>query len=192
MKLFGPLYDRVLVWSAHPRAPWYLGGLSLAESSFFPVPPDVMLAPMVLARPPHWWRLALLTTLTSVVGGLIGYAIGYFAIDAVIPLLQRVGWYEHFVAASELYVEWGVWIVFLAGFSPVPYKVFTIASGAAGMALLPFAVASLVGRASRFFLVAAIVRTVGPRVEPMLRKYIDTIGWITVAVAVVAWLVLRG
>lgn len=192
MKLFGPLYDRVLVWSAHPRAPWYLGGLSLAESSFFPIPPDVMLAPMVLARPPHWWRFALLTTVTSVAGGLIGYAIGYFAIDAVIPLLQRVGWYEHYLYASELYLEWGVWIVFLAGFSPIPYKVFTIASGAAGMALLPFAVASLIGRAGRFFLVAAIVRWVGPRVEPMLRKYIDTIGWITVVVAVVAWLVLRG
>ncbi|MEX0900510.1 MAG: YqaA family protein [Gammaproteobacteria bacterium] len=192
MKLFGPVYDRVLVWSAHPRAPWYLGGLSVAESSFFPIPPDVMLAPMVLARPPYWWRFALLTTVASVVGGLIGYAIGYFAIDAVIPLLHRLGWYDHFVYASELYVEWGVWIVLLAGFSPIPYKVFTIASGAAGMAVLPFVAASLVGRAARFFLVAALVRAIGPRIEPTLRKYIDTIGWITVVVAVVAWFVLRG
>lgn len=192
MTLFGPLYDRVLVWSAHPRAPWYLGALSFAESSFFPIPPDVMLAPMVLARPTRWWRLALVTTVASVAGGLVGYAIGYFAIDAVTPLLHRVGWYEHFVYASELYVEWGVWIVFLAGFSPIPYKVFTIASGAAGMALLPFAVASLVGRAARFFLVAGIVRAIGPRVAPTLRKYIDTVGWATVVIAVVAWLVLRG
>ena len=192
MRLFAPLYARALVWAAHPRAPWYLGGLSVAESSFFPIPPDVMLAPMVLARPARWWQLALLTTLASVSGGLLGYAIGFYAIDAVLPWLQRVGWHEHYQTARALFDEWGVWIVFLAGFSPIPYKVFTIASGAAGMALLPFTLASLLGRAARFFLVAGLVRAVGPRIEPMLRRHIDTVGWATVAVALVAWLLLRG
>ena len=192
MRLFAPLYARALVWAAHPRAPWYLGVLSVAESSFFPIPPDVMLAPMVLARPARWWWLAGLTTLTSVSGGILGYGIGYFAIDAVLPWLHRAGWYEHYETARALFDEWGVWIVFLAGFSPIPYKVFTIASGAAGMALLPFTVASLLGRAARFFLVAGLVRAVGPRIEPMLRKHIDTVGWATVAVALVAWLLLRG
>lgn len=191
MRVFAPLYDRALVWSAHPRAPWYLGAMSFAESSFFPVPPDVMLAPMTLARPERWWRLALLTTLASVAGGLFGYAIGYFALEAVTPLLQRAGWWDGYLRASALFEEWGVWIVVLAGFSPIPYKVFTIASGAAAMALLPFAAASLLGRAGRFFLVAALVRAVGPRIEPVLRRYIDLIGWLVVAAALVAWLLLR-
>lgn len=192
MRLFAPLYDRALVWAAHPRARWFLGGLSVAESSFFPVPPDVMLAPMVLARPLRWWSLALLTTLASVVGGVIGYFIGFFAIDAVMPWIERAGWAGHYETANAMFDEWGVWIVFLAGFSPIPYKVFTIAAGAAGMALGPFTLASLVGRAARFFLVAGLVRAVGPRIEPMLRRHIDTVGWLVVAAAVVAWLLLRG
>lgn len=190
MRIFSPLYDRAIAWSAHPRAPWYLGAMSFAESSFFPVPVDVMLAPMTLARPQRWWRLATIATLTSVAGGLAGYAIGHFAIDLVTPLLQRVGWWDGYLQASALFDEWGVWIVVLAGFSPIPYKVFTIASGAAAMALLPFTLASLVGRAARFFLVAFLVRTVGPRIEPMLKRYIDWIGWAVVVAAVVAWLVL--
>lgn len=189
MRLFSPLYDRALRWAAHPRAPWYLGALSFTESSFFPVPPDVMLAPMTLARPRAWWWLATLTTLTSVAGGLFGYAIGYFALDAVTPLLQRAGWWDSYLRASALFDRWGVWIVFIAGFSPIPYKVFTIASGAASMALLPFTLASLVGRALRFFLVAALVRWVGPRIEPMLRRYIDLIGWVVVAALAIAWLI---
>ena len=191
MKLFAPLYERALVWAAHPRAPWYLGALSVAESSFFPIPPDVMLAPMVLARPARWWWFAGLTTLASVFGGLLGYGIGHFAIDLVLPQLHRVGWFEHYETARRLFDEWGVWVVFIAGFSPIPYKIFTIASGAAGMALLPFTIASLLGRAARFFLVAGLVRAVGPRIEPMLRRHIDTVGWITVAVALVAWLLLH-
>lgn len=191
MRIFAPLYDRTLAWSAHRHAPWYLGVLSFAESSFFPVPPDVMLAPMTLARPERWWRLALLTTVASAAGGLLGYAIGYFALEAVTPLLQRVGWWESYLHASALYEEWGVLIVLLAGFSPIPYKVFTIASGAAAMALLPFAAASLLGRGCRFFLVAALVRAVGPRIEPLLRRYIDLIGWLVVAAVLVVWLLLR-
>lgn len=190
MQLFGPLYDRVLAWSGHRHAQWYLAGVSVAESSFFPVPVDVMLAPMVLARPPRWWRLALIATVASVAGGLIGYAIGFFAIEAVIPWIERAGWHDHYLRAHALFDEWGVWIVFLAGFSPIPYKVFTIASGAAGMALLPFTLASLVGRAGRFFLVAALVRVIGPRVEPVLRRHVDLVGWLTVAAVVVAWLLL--
>lgn len=191
MRLFAPLYDRALTWSAHPRAPWFLGALSFAESSFFPVPPDVMLAPMTLARPRAWWRLALLTTLASVAGGMLGYAIGYFALEAVAPWMQRAGWWDGYLRAQALYERWGVWVVFLAGFSPIPYKVFTIASGAASMALAPFVLASLAGRAARFFLVAALVRWLGPRVEPVLRRHIDTIGWAVVAAALLAWLVLR-
>ena len=95
MRIFGPLYDKVLRWSRHPHAPWYLGGLSFAESSFFPVPPDVMLAPMTLAQPSAATRLAVITTLASVTGGLAGYAIGFFAIDAAQPWLVRAGYWDH-------------------------------------------------------------------------------------------------
>jgi membrane protein YqaA with SNARE-associated domain len=104
MRLFGPLYDRVLSWARHPHAPWYLGGLSFAESSFFPIPPDVMLAPMTLARPEAAMRLALLTTLTSVAGGIAGYAIGYFAIDLAEPWMREAGYWDGYTQVRVMFV----------------------------------------------------------------------------------------
>lgn len=192
MPLFAALYDRMLGWARHRHAPWYLGGLSAAESSFFPIPPDVMLAPMVLARPERAWFLAGLTTLASVVGGVIGYFIGLFAFELVEPLLHRTGHWDTYLHARDWFDVWGVWAVLLAaGFTPIPYKIFTISAGALSMALLPFVIASLIGRGSRFFLVAAIVRWGGPRVEPYLRRHVDRLGWATVAAAVVLYFVLR-
>jgi membrane protein YqaA with SNARE-associated domain len=188
MRLFGILYDRVIGWAGHRKAPWYLGGLSFAESSFFPIPPDVMLAPMVLARPARAWFLAALTTIASVAGGVLGYLIGMFALEFVEPLLHRAGYWDVYLEARDWFGRWGVWVVFLAGFSPIPYKVFTISAGALSMALLPFVIASLVGRGARFFLVAAIIRWGGVRFEPVLRRYIDWIGWITVLVLVLLYL----
>lgn len=182
MKLFSPLYRRAMQWSRHPHAPWYLGGLSFAESSFFPVPPDVMLAPMCLANPRRAWAFALLTTLASVAGGLLGYAIGQFALDAVLPWLQESRYWPAYQTAVAWFDRWGVWAVFVAGFSPIPYKVFTIAAGALSMALLPFTVASAVGRGLRFFLVAGLMAWGGARMEAMLNRYVDRLGWATVAV----------
>jgi len=182
MKLFSPLYSRAMIWSRHPRAPWFLGGMSFAESSFFPVPPDVMLAPMCLANPKRAFYFALLTTLTSVAGGLFGYAIGYFAFDAVQPWLQESRYWPAYQTAVEWFGRWGFWAVFIAGFSPIPYKVFTIAAGALSMALLPFAIASIVGRGLRFFLVAGLMAWGGERMEAMLHRYIDRLGWATVAI----------
>lgn len=186
MKLFSPLYRLAMTWSRHPRAPWYLGGLSFAESSFFPVPPDVMLAPMSLANPRRAMAFALLTTLTSVAGGLFGYAIGLFAIDAILPWLQESRYWPAYETAVAWFDEWGVWAVLIAGFSPIPYKVFTIAAGALSMALLPFTIASLVGRGLRFFLVAGLMAWGGERMEAMLQRYVDRLGWATVALVVVA------
>lgn len=191
MRIFGVLYDRVLAWAGHRKAPWYLGGLSFAESSFFPIPPDVMLAPMVLARPERAWFLALLTTVTSVAGGVIGYLIGYFAIEQTEPLLHRLGYWDTYVDARDWFERWGVWVVFIAGFSPIPYKVFTVSAGALSMALLPFVLASLIGRGARFFMVAALIRWGGPRFEPLLRRYIDLLGWLTVVLLIGLFLVLR-
>jgi membrane protein YqaA with SNARE-associated domain len=177
MGVFGRLYDWMLRAARHPHATWYLGGVSFAESSFFPIPPDVMLAPMTLARPRDWWLLALVTTLSSVLGGLLGYAIGVFLLDAALPLVERLGYLPAYERASDWFARYGFWAVFAAGFTPIPYKIFTISAGAAQMALLPFLLGSLVGRGGRFFLVAALVRALGPRIEPQLRRYVDAIGW---------------
>lgn len=185
MRLFAPLYERALRWARHRHAPRYLAALSFAESSFFPVPPDVMLAPMALANPQQAWRLAWLTTWTSVLGGLAGYLIGWLAFAALEPWLRGSSYWPAYQQAVAWFDAWGAWAVFIAGFSPIPYKVFTIAAGALAMPLLPFALASLVGRGARFFLVAALMRWGGARMEPLLRRHIDRIGWAVVALVVV-------
>lgn len=190
MRIFSSLYNKVMTWAAHRHAPWYLAGMSFAESSFFPVPPDVMLAPMVLAKRQQAWFYALLTTLASVIGGVFGYLIGMFAFELVTPLLHTAGYWHYYEDAKAWFAEWGFWVVFLAGFSPIPYKVFTIAAGTVGMALMPFVIASFFGRGARFFLVAALVRWGGPPVERMLKNYIDLIGWILVALAVIVYIVM--
>lgn len=180
MRVFSPLYERAMRWARHRHAPRYLAGLSFAESSFFPVPPDVMLAPMALAAPARAWWFATLTTVASVLGGLFGYLIGLFAFDLIEPVLHETGYYAKYEVARAWFDQWGFWAVFLAGFSPIPYKVFTISAGVISMALLPFIGASIVGRGARFFLVASLMAWGGERMEGVLRKYIDRVGWLTV------------
>lgn len=193
MKLFGPLYDLALRWSRHRHAPRYLAGLSFAEATFFPVPPDVMLAPMVLGQRDQAWRLALLCTVASVVGGLFGYLIGHFAFQWVEPLLVRMDYMPAFQRAQQWFVEYGFWIIVLAGFSPIPYKVFTIAAGVAALPLPLFVLGSMVGRAGRFFMVAGIIYAGGPDAEQAVRRNVERLGWasIVLAVIVVLWLVFR-
>ncbi len=170
-----------MAWSRHPKAPWFLGGLSFAESSFFPIPPDVMLAPMCLAAPKRAWRFAFLTTAASVLGGMLGYAIGYFAFSAIEPYLRESHYWDTYQTAVKWFGDYGFWAVFVAGFSPIPYKVFTIAAGALSMAFGPFVLASAIGRGARFYLVAALMAWGGPKMEAALHKYVDRLGWATVA-----------
>ncbi len=191
MRLFSPIYERVLSWSRHRYAPRYLAALSFSESSFFPIPPDVMLAPMVLANPHKAWNLALLTTVTSVLGGMLGYLIGMFSFELVEPILRDAGYYPKYLQAKQWFDEWGFWAVFLAGFSPIPYKVFTITAGVISMAFLPFVVASAIGRGARFFLVAALLSWGGKGMEDTLRKYIDIIGWVTVVLVVILLIAIK-
>ena len=188
MRIFSPLFELVLRWSRHPKAPWYLAGLSFAESSFFPIPPDFMLMPMVVAQPQKAWSLAMLTTVFSVLGGMAGYLIGVFAIEMIEPILQSYGYWDAYSLARQWFQEWGFWAVLVAGFSPIPYKVFTIAAGAMNMAFLPFVVASAVGRASRFFLVAGLLYWGGERIEHTLRRYVDLLGWMSVVLVILAYL----
>jgi membrane protein YqaA with SNARE-associated domain len=192
MRIFSGLYARVMHWVRHPHAPWYLGGLSFAESSFFPIPPDVMLAPMSLAHPHKAWHYAALTTGASVLGGMLGYLIGLLAFEAVQPWLEAAGYMPRLQKVQDWFAVWGFWAIFLAGFSPIPYKVFTIGAGAIAMAFLPFVLASAIGRGARFFLVASLMRWGGERMERALHDYIDRLGWITLIAAVVVYFALSG
>jgi len=191
LKFFSSLYARAMKWARHPKAPWYLGVLSFAESSFFPVPPDVMLAPMSLARPEKAWWFALITTLASVAGGIAGYFIGLWAFDFIEPLLHEFGYYEKYLQVRGWFDDWGFWAIFVAGFSPIPYKIFTITAGVISMSFLPFVLASLVGRGGRFSLVAALMAWGGKPMEDRLHKYMDAIGWTTVVIVVLAVVVVQ-
>ncbi len=191
MRLFSKLYDRALHWAAHPHASRYLAALSFAESSFFPIPPDVMLAPMSLAKPQRAWHYATLTTTASVLGGVLGYGIGLLAFDAIQPTLQTLGYWDEYELAKQWFTEWGFWVVLIAGFSPIPYKVFTITAGAVTLSFPLFVIASLIGRGARFFLVAGIIAWGGERMERALRSHVETVGWLALIVLVGAYLFLR-
>ena len=186
MRIFSWLYDKVIGWSKHPHASYYLSALSFAESSFFPIPPDVMLAPMSLARPNKAWWFAFLTTVTSVLGGILGYFIGAFAFEFIEPWILSSSYSSKFETAKVWFDEWGIWVVFVAGFSPIPYKLFTVTAGLLSLAIIPFIIASFIGRGSRFFLVAGLLKYVGPKLEPLVLKYVEWIGWITVLLLIVA------
>jgi membrane protein YqaA with SNARE-associated domain len=191
MQLFTPLYDKCMAWARHRHAVWYLSGLSFAESSFFPVPPDVMLAPMSMARPDSAMRYALLTSLASVLGGILGYTIGLFAFDLITPWMQQAGYWEKYLQVRDWFSVWGFWAILIAGFSPIPYKVFTIAAGTLTMNLPLFVLGSCIGRGGRFFLVAGLLAWGGPKMEASLRTWVERMGWAAVIIAVVAYFLLR-
>lgn len=180
-----------MLWAVHRHAQWYLVGLSFAESSFFPVPPDVMLAPMALANIHKAWRFAAMTTAASVIGGMAGYLIGSFAFDVISPWIESAGYGDKYQLAVAWFDQWGVWTILIAGFSPIPYKVFTIAAGVISMAFLPFVLASMVGRGTRFFLVAGLMVWGGERMEKNLHRYVDIMGWIVIALLVIAFVIYQ-
>ena len=193
MRLFGSLYDRVLAWSRHPHAQRYLGAISFAESSFFPIPPDVMLAPMCLADRSRAWRYATLTTATSVLGGIAGYAIGWLMFEAIEPRLRASHYWTAYETSRAWLDTYGAWVVLLAGFSPVPYKIFTIAAGVALLNPLVFVLASLLGRGARFYLLAGLILAGGERFEAGLKDNVERLGWAValIVVAVIGWLTVR-
>ncbi|WP_025386013.1 YqaA family protein [Legionella oakridgensis] len=191
MKLFSLLYDKTLRWSGHRHAPYYLAGVSFAESSFFPIPPDVMLISMGLAAPKRAWYYALITTFFSVLGGILGYLIGMYAMELLEPYLASSSYMSSFNQVAHWFKQHGVWVVILAGFTPFPYKVFTIAAGAMQMAFLPFVLGSIIGRGLRFFLVSAILYFAGARIETRLRHYIDVIGWSTIVIFVMVYFLIK-
>lgn len=185
MKLFEPIYVKLLEWARHRFAERYLAVVSFAESSFFPIPVDVMLAPMVLADREKAWRYAAITTAMSVLGGMFGYFIGaYFFESFGTQMLDYLNAHDTFEAVRQSYVEHGMLIILVAGFTPVPYKVFTIASGVMGIALLPFILMSLIARGARFFLVAGLVKLGGERLESVLLEKVEMLGWVSLGLIV--------
>jgi membrane protein YqaA with SNARE-associated domain len=185
--MFLRLYDRVIALAAHPRATAYLSALSFAESSIFPIPPDVMLAPMCLAKPAKSLHYATLCTLFSVLGGMAGYLIGTLAFEWIEPWLMGSRYAATFESAVNAFETWGFWYILLAGFTPIPYKVFTVSAGVVGMPFLAFTGGSIVGRGGRFFLVAALIRLGGEKLEGQLRRYIDLIGWLVIGLALLVF-----
>ena len=187
MNLFTRLYDRCMMWARHRHAAWYLSGLSFAESSFFPIPPDVMLAPMSMAKPDRAMRYALMTTLASVIGGLFGYLIGAFFFEWIEPWLQQSHYWDKYLHGREWFDRWGFWAILVAGFSPIPYKVFTIAAGTLAMNLPLFVIGSALGRGGRFFMVAGLMAWGGERMETTLRAWVEWLGWLMVILALAAY-----
>ena len=190
MALFESVYLGVMRFSRRREAPYYLSLLSFVESFILPFPPpDVMLAPMSLAQPSRAMQFAALTLLFSVLGGLVGYLIGAYLFELAKPYIVDWGYQARFDTVIEWFEHWGFWAVLVAGFSPVPYKIFTIAAGLLNLALLPFVLASVIGRGVRFFLVAWCLARFGPAIEPKLMRYIEYIGWAVVGLLLVAILI---
>ena len=191
--MFKGLYDSVVRLSRHRRAPTFLAIVSFAESSFFPVPPDVMLAPMVLGNRKRAWRLAGLTTIASVAGGILGYFLGGFG-EWLVTIYSAQA---TLALAQQWFADYGIWIILVAGFTPVPYKIFTISAGMMGMSLAAFIFASIIGRGARFFLVAGFIYFAGTffandeDLVSAIRRYVDVLGWAVIAVLVVLFFLLR-
>jgi membrane protein YqaA with SNARE-associated domain len=187
MKIFEPIYRKTLEWASHPKAEKILAVVSFAESSFFPIPVDVMLAPMALADRSKAWRYAFIAMVASVLGAIFGYLIGAILFDSIgQQLIETLHWQDKFELVKNGFSEYGVWIILIASFTPFPYKIVTISSGIFGIALLPFILLSIIGRGGRFFLVSGLVKFFGNDIENMLDKWVERIGWASFVLLVLA------
>ena len=184
-------YYWVVGWAEKPQAEKALAGLSFAESSFFPIPPDPLLIAIVTARPKKWLRFATITTVASVLGGILGYIIGAAAISAVMPIIIQVGYEDAYKSAVEWFANYGAFAVVVAGFTPIPYKIFTIAGGAASMSIPLFLIGSIIGRGGRFFLVAFLMQHFGRRYKDKIEKYIDVLGIAFVLLLVLGFVLIK-
>ena len=174
MRFTRRLYAWVLSWAERPGGTWALFWLAFAESSFFPIPPDVLLIALAFGAPRRSWWFAAVSSVGSVLGGAFGYLLGYAFMDALgRPLLEVYGALENYQRISEWYRMYDFWAVGVAGFTPIPYKVFTLAAGACRINFAVFLLASLASRSARFFLVSAIVRLFGDRSRLFLEKHLD-------------------
>ncbi|PID32434.1 cytochrome B [Candidatus Saccharibacteria bacterium] len=186
------LYAWVISWSEKKQAERALAGLSFAESSFFPIPPDPLLIAMVTARPHKWVRLATIATAASIVGGIFGYFIGAALQETVGRwIIDTYGLQEQFLRVGELYNEYTVLAVVIAGFTPIPYKLFSITAGVFAVNLPLFVLASLIGRSGRFFLVGFLMHQFGKRYKDTIERYIDTLGFLFIILVVLGVMAVK-
>ena len=186
------LYSRTLAMAAHRHAMAAMALISFAESSFLPLPPDFLLVPMILAQPRRAWLIAAICTITSVAGGYVGYAIGFFLFDAVgLPVLEFYHMMDKYEAFKAAFAEWGAWIIVIKGLTPIPFKLVTIASGAAQFDLLTFTMASLVSRSLRFFLLAALLWRFGEPIRDFIERRLMLVTSMIAAALVGGFVVLR-
>ena len=186
------LYGWVLGWSEHPYGTWALAGIAIAESSFFPIPPDVLLIPLALGRPKRSLWYAAVCTVSSVLGGLFGYALGYGLFNSVgRPLLELYGAMDAYQHVGAMYTQNLVLALGAAGFTPIPYKVFTIAAGGFAVPLLPFVVISAASRGARFFLVAGLLYVWGDRVRGFIDRYFNILSVVFFALLVAGFALIR-
>ena len=165
------LYDWTLSKADSPHALWIQAVIAFVESSFFPIPPDILLIPMVMAAPTRAWRIAFVCTVSSVLGGMAGYGIGYWGFEQLgRPILEMYGKTDQFDEFRQTYNEWGAWAVLVAGITPFPFKVITITSGMTQLNPVVFVVASIVARAARFYLVAGLLWKFGPPIRDFIEK----------------------
>ena len=187
-----PLYDWTMNLAGHRHAGRMLGFVSFIESSVFPIPPDVILIPMVLSERAKAWIYATIATVTSVLGGILGYLIGMFLFEAIgQPLLQFYGYGEKFADFASRYNEWGAWIVFIAGVTPFPYKVITIASGATALNIWVFILASVLARGLRFFVLCALLYWFGPPIRAFVEKYLGLVATAFVILLVGGFVIVK-
>ena len=186
------LYEWILALSGKPSAPWALGAVAFAESSFFPVPPDVMLVPMAVSRPDRVWFYATVTTVASVLGGLVGYAIGALLFDSLGQwLIKLYGLQNSAATFQESYAAYGHWVILLKGLTPIPYKLVTITSGFAHYSLFWFTVLSVVTRGARFFLLAALLGRYGVQIRGVLDRHLNAVAAISLAVIVLGFVLFK-
>lgn len=186
------LYDWMMDKAAHRHAIWWLAAISFIESSFFPIPPDVMLIPMVIAAPTRWLRIAMVCTLASVAGGFLGYAIGAFAMDSIgMAILGAFKLQDKFQALKPIIDEWGVWFIIVKGATPIPYKLVTITAGAFHFDLTKFTMASVVARGMRFVLVAALLWKFGPPIREFVERRLKLVTTVFVVALVGGFFVVK-
>jgi membrane protein YqaA with SNARE-associated domain len=179
------LYDWMMLQAGRAKAGTALFWIAFIESSFFPIPPDIMLVPMVLADRSKAWRYATIATIGSVLGGLLGYAIGYFLLESVgQPVLQFYGKWDKFAEFAKTFNDYGVWILIIKGMTPIPYKLLTITAGATKMNVVAFALASVVARAMRFFLVAGLLYWFGEPIRTFIEKRLTLVTTVAVVLLV--------
>ncbi len=175
--LFLRSYDAIMSWAKSKYAVSILSIVSFVESFIFPIPPDLLLIPLSISNPKKAYYFAMLTTIFSVLGGVIGYLVGIYLADL---FLSTLGWMfdeKSVETAIKWMAEWGVMVVLISGFSPIPYKIFTVASGVTGLTFIPFLIASFLGRGMRFFLIGFVISKGGDNLEKKLRRYSEVIGW---------------